>query len=375
MTVVGGAPSYSYSWTGPNGFSSGAEDISGLYAGNYTVIVTDQNGCAITMQDTLNEPAAISAIFTSMDAHCAMHDGLIAADILGGTGNYSCLWSNGSTTHDISGLTSGAYTVAITDGNGCTVTDTAMVGSASNLEAVYTVTGGNCSGSNEGAIVMNITNGTAPYTYLWSTGETTSSLSGLAPGTYICTMGDSMGCVLVDSIEVTAPQNLSIVIDSHVYPTGHNISTMNGHDGMIDLTVSGGTAPYTFQWSNGATSEDLNGLSAGTYAVIVTDANGCSTQAVITLTQPVDIMMPTGFSPNGDGANDYFVVQGLENYPNNHIEIYNRWGNKVFSADNYTNKWQGVNDNGDPLPDATYFVILQVNGGEMKLDSYVDLRR
>jgi gliding motility-associated-like protein len=375
MTVYGGSAPYSYFWNGPNGFTSGSEDISGLYAGNYTVTVTDANGCIVTMQDTLTEPSAITAIFTSMDANCTMHDGVIATDIFGGAGNYSCLWSNGNTSHDISGLSAGAYGVAITDGNGCTVYDTALVGSASHLEAEYIVTGGNCSGSNEGSIVLTVTNGTAPYTYLWATGETTNSLSGLAPGTYICTLGDSMGCVLVDSINVVAPDQLSINVDSHVYPSGHNLSAMNSHDGMIDLTVTGGTPPYTFQWSTGATSEDVSGLSAGTYGVIVTDANGCTTQAIITLTQPVELLIPTGFSPNGDGANDYFVVQGIENFPNNHIEIFNRWGNKVFSADNYTNKWQGVNENGDPLPDATYFVILEVNGGDMKLDSYVDLRR
>jgi gliding motility-associated-like protein len=150
---------------------------------------------------------------------------------------------------------------------------------------------------------------------------------------------------------------------------------MNGHDGSIDLTVSGGTPPYSFAWSNGATSEDLSGLSAGTYSVTVTDASGCSAVAFITLTEPIDIAMPNGFSPNGDGANDYFVVQGLENFPNNHIEIYNRWGNLVYETDHYRNKWEGVSNKGDQLPDATYFVILEVNGGDIKLNSYVDLRR
>lgn len=375
LSVTGGSPNYSYAWTGPNGFTSNAQDVSGLVAGTYTVTVTDANGCFITAQNTLAAPSPISAIFSSLDANCTSHDGAIAMDVAGGVSNYSYLWSTGSTQSDISGLTAGAYTVTVTDGNGCTMTDTAFVGTVSLLATTYGVTQPTCMAANEGAIVLTVTNGTAPFTYAWSTGATTNAISGLEGGLYICTTNDSNGCVVVDSIQVNAPAGVSVAVTSPLYGSGYNISVMGGSDGSIDLTVVSGTAPFTFAWSTGATTEDLTGLPAGTYSVTVTDAAGCSATALITLTEPFELVMPNGFSPNADGANDFFVVRGLEDFPDNHIQIFNRWGNLVYETDHYTNDWPGISNKGDVLPDATYFVVLEVNGGEIKLNSYVDLRR
>ncbi|MDQ3109322.1 MAG: choice-of-anchor L domain-containing protein [Bacteroidota bacterium] len=374
VTVIGGTPGYTYTWNGPNGYTSGSGDISGLYAGNYTLTVTDANGCAVSIEDSLTEPSRMLALFTSLDANCSTADGIIAMDILGGTGTYSCLWSTGATQTMISGLTAGSYIVTITDGNGCTMVDTAYVGSASYLAATYVVTNPTCS-ATDGAIMITITNGNAPFTYAWSNGGTGSSISDLSGGSYSFTVTDSSGCAITDTIQVTAAAPIVPVVTGFVYTNGHNISSIGGNDGSIDLEVTGGSAPYTYEWSTGATTEDISGLSSGQYSVIVIDSAGCSAEVFITLTEPIDLLMPTGFSPNGDGSNDYFVVQGLDNFATNHIEIYNRWGNVVYETDNYNNKWQGVSNRGDALPDGTYFVILEVNGGDIKLNSYVDLRR
>ncbi|HET6990542.1 MAG TPA: gliding motility-associated C-terminal domain-containing protein, partial [Bacteroidia bacterium] len=167
----------------------------------------------------------------------------------------------------------------------------------------------------------------------------------------------------------------SSFVISPLLADGHNISLPNGNDGSINLTVTGGSLPYQYNWSNGSVSEDLAGLSAGSYSVIITDANGCTSISSITLDQPLVLEMPTGYSPNGDGSNDFFVVHGIEAYPDNRIEVYNRWGNLVYSADHYVNSWNGYNDKGDKLPDGTYFVILEINNTDIKLNGYVDLRR
>jgi gliding motility-associated-like protein len=141
------------------------------------------------------------------------------------------------------------------------------------------------------------------------------------------------------------------------------------------VDVHGGQAPYNYIWSTGATTADLNGLGAGIYTLVVTDANGCSNTIEVELTQPSDLVMPTGFTPNGDGANDSFFIRGLDAYVNNQLIIMNRWGNKVFERINYRNDWTGESLTGGELPNGTYFAILSVNNGQRTLQGYVDLRR
>jgi gliding motility-associated-like protein len=154
-----------------------------------------------------------------------------------------------------------------------------------------------------------------------------------------------------------------------------NVSSYQGTDGAIDLTVSGGNTPYVYSWSNSTTTEDIDNVPAGFYSVIVTDSAGCSAYATLDLIAPLPLQMPTGISPNGDGKNDLFVVHGLEIFPNNHLTIFNRWGNIVYQVDGYQNKWDGTNSSGDALPAGTYFVILEINNKEIVLKGYVDIRR
>jgi gliding motility-associated-like protein len=156
---------------------------------------------------------------------------------------------------------------------------------------------------------------------------------------------------------------------------GHNISFPNGNDGSIDLTVFGGTSPFSYIWSNQDKSEDQYNVNAGTYNVTVIDNNGCRVIGSIILTEPLILEMPSGFSPNNDDKNDMFVVHGIEAYPDNKLTIYNRWGNIVYNKDGYANEWDGRSNNGLQLPGSTYFVLLEINGGEKVLKGYVELRR
>jgi len=161
-----------------------------------------------------------------------------------------------------------------------------------------------------------------------------------------------------------------------VPPVNPVISSVTANaDGSITVTPDGGTAPYSFAWSTGADEASVNGLAAGTYTVTITDANGCSITLSFTLDQPMDVVMPTGFTPNGDGSNDSYVVQGLEAYPDNRIIIYNRWGNVVYDRVRYTNDWSGENQQGEPLPNGTYFVVLTLTPDGAPMQNYVDLRR
>jgi gliding motility-associated-like protein len=197
----------------------------------------------------------------------------------------------------------------------------------------------------------------------------------LTIGTYYVTITDAQGCTRIDTLDVTQPDSLFLTIESPVLANGHNISFFQGADGSINLTVNGGVLPYTYTWATGQNTEDLEYLPAGQYSVVVTDEHGCAISGSITLTEPFDLAMPTGITPNNDGSNDFFVVKGIEAYTDNVLTIYNRWGNIVYKKENYFNEWYGTNSSGEELPEATYFAILEINGRAIVLNGYVEIRR
>ena len=137
-----------------------------------------------------------------------------------------------------------------------------------------------------------------------------------------------------------------------------------------------GSGNFTYDWSNGGTTADLSGLAGGVYTVNVTDEQGCTVTDSITLREPEAIKLPNGFTPNGDGFNDFYVIKGIQGYPGNKVNIFNRWGNLVFSTQDYQNNWSGVSNDGNLLPDGTYFIVVDLNKeGTDNVKNYIDLRR
>jgi gliding motility-associated-like protein len=231
-----------------------------------------------------------------------------------------------------------------------------------------------CHDSDEGAIDLTVTAGASPFDYLWNGTGTDEDLDSLAAGSYAISVTDANGCTWDSTFSVTAPATIGADTSLSIYADGNNISTYGGDDGSIDVAPSGGTPPYTYLWNTGATSASLHGLIAGLYTVTITDAHGCTLTLNITLTQPEVLEMPSGFTPNGDGNNDHFVIHGIDGYPNNQFTVLNRWGNVVYDQPHYHDQWQGDNREGKKLPDGTYFVILKLGNGKT-LQHYVDLRR
>ncbi len=374
-TVDGGTPDHVLSWSGPGGFSSSDAAISDLGPGTYCLSVTDANGCQTQECYTITQPGALSVNLTTEIAACGQATGAVNTTVSGGTAPLQYAWTNGAATEDLTGLIPGTYGVVITDANGCNVVNSITVTGTPAVEAGAVIEDNLCHGGSEGTIALEVTSGTAPFTYAWNNGSNTSNLEGLTSGNYTVTVTDANGCQYTNSWSVG--QNDAIVMDTtlSVYNGGYNISHYQGADGSIDIWVSGGTAPYTYAWSTGANTASIDGLPAGTYVVEVTDANGCTAVLTVVLTQPSDLLMPTGFSPNGDGANDWFVIQGLDAYPSNTFVVLNRWGNVVYDRLNYRNDWGGENAQARPLPNGTYFVILKVNDGARTMQGFVDLRR
>jgi gliding motility-associated-like protein len=304
LTVNGGTGPYSYSWS--NGAVS--EDLSGLAAGTYSVTVVDINGCQDTLSVIIDQPQASLAVSASniINVDCFGNaSGSIDLNVGGGTQPYTYQWSNGSTSEDLSGLSSGSYTVSVVDANGCDGTLTITIQQPSNPLASTAVVSQqvNCFNGSDGSIDLSVSGGTQPYTYAWSNGSITEDLTNLAAGTYTVNIIDANGCL--DSVSVVVSQPLDS-LSSNASVT-QQVSCFGGNDGSIDLTINGGTAPYGVAWSNGAITQDISGLAAGTYTVDITDANGCTTSQTVVVqepAQPLSLQQNTSVQVSCFGGND-----------------------------------------------------------------------
>ena len=280
-SATGGTTAYSFAWS--NGATTAA--VTGLAAGTYTVTVTDANLCTDTETITITEPTpVVAATALNNNVSCfGGYDGSATASATGGTGPYTFAWSNGGTTATVTNLTAGTFTVTATDANLCTDTETITITQPATAVTAAIALGNNvsCSGGIDGTATASAPGGTAPYNFAWSNGTTTASATGLAAGTYTVTATDANGCDDTETITITEPTPLvaAIALGSNVLCNGNN-------DGSATASATGGTAPYTFAWSNGATTANATGLAAGTYTVTVTDANLCDDTETITITEP-----------------------------------------------------------------------------------------
>nr|WP_294859343.1 HYR domain-containing protein [uncultured Fluviicola sp.] len=372
-SVSGGTTPYTYNWSG----GQQTPDLTNLAAGTVNLTVTDANGCILTHSTTITQPDSLMIQAVINNATCNASNGSIQTQVTGGTTPYVFVWSNGSINQNLNNVQEGPYNVQVTDAHGCQQAYSAVILSESNLIASAVVTNVSCHDGNNGEATIIISNGNHPYTYEWSTGGNGVSENNLTAGTYSVLITDSFGCTATLGITVGEPESLEIDLTLSNYLPGYNISSNGAADGFINTTVSGGTGPYTYLWSTTDTTSYINHLGAGEYLLLVTDGNGCTSTVNVKLMQPNVLEMPQGFSPNEDGDNDYFVVHGIKSYPDNSIVVFNRWGNIVYQRNGYADEWYGDNNSGDPLPDATYFVILKavVAGEEKVLQGYVDLRR
>jgi hypothetical protein len=281
LTPTGGTAPYTFNWVG--GVTT--EDRTNLTAGTYSVTITDANGCTGTVNATVTQPTAISGTTVVTNVACfGGNTGAINLTPTGGSGPYTFNWlPSGPTTEDRTGLTAGTYQVQITDANGCTGTVSATVTQPSSaVSGTTVVTNVACFGGNTGAINLTPTGGTGPYTFNWlPSGPTTEDRTGLTAGTYQVQITDANGCTGTVSATVTQPT--SPVSGTTVVT---NVACFGGNTGAINLTPTGGVGPYTFNWVGGITTEDRTSLTAGTYSVTITDANGCTGTVNATVTQP-----------------------------------------------------------------------------------------
>jgi gliding motility-associated-like protein len=270
VTVSGGVSPYSYQWDDPANQTT--DTAFNLGAGVYTVTVTDDNGCIDSVSVTVNDAGAPTVTLDSLfNIKCAGDSsGSIYISVSGGTTPYDYNWSNGDTIQDITGLGPGTYDLQLTDSVGCIVNKSYTVTSPDPLTLTIDSTNNiECAADNDGAIYISVNQGTTPYSYNWSNGDTTQDLTNISGGNYSVTVTDSNGCVLTADTSISEPSALTTDL------TVSDETCQGASDGAINLTVSGGTPSYSYQWSNGDTTQDLTDIGPGTYSVTITDSNGC----------------------------------------------------------------------------------------------------
>jgi gliding motility-associated-like protein len=456
VLATGGLTPYAYLWNDPAAQTTST--ATGLCAGLYFVTVTGADGCIGVSSVVVTEPAPIGfSLANSQDPLCSgTTNGSITAIPSGGTLAYTYSWSPapalGQTTATVTGLPANTYSVIITDANGCTATQSMTLTNPVTLSISSTSTNPSCNTIPDGAIDVTVNGGTLPYSYQWSgcSTATTQDLSGILSCTsYIITVTDSNSCVIADTIDLlpnqtvianvgndtTFCENGPVSLDASasinavtyqwfIMPANTNI----GSTSTLSVTPPSGTTSYYIVVDNGTgcsdsdtitfTSNPLPVANAGpdetivigastpiggspttsttgatlfwspsasldnstssnpvatpssttTYTVTVTSLQGCvSTDSVIVTVLPT-IIIPDGISPNADGANDEWIIDGIELFPNCNVEVYNRWGELLFQSPGYQEHWDGTFQ-GKLLPVGTYYYIIEL-GDPLFPDAY-----
>lgn len=372
LNVTGGANPYSFLWN--NGAT--VEDPVGLGPGIYVVTVTDANNCKKTFNLQVTSPPGMTGEYESTDIACfGDSTGTITAAITGGSPDYSYLWSNGSTSPDVSGLLPGVYSVTVTDGNGCTISNSIEIFQPLEpLVATMIADTLDCFGDGNGRVVFDVTGGTPTYKYsLDGTTFNGSSIQiGLKAGTYDGYVRDKVGCAFYVG-QVTIYQPDPVLVD-----LGADGFIELGRDTQLVAQVTNGVQPLTYQWNaqdssflSCLTCPDpmVNGLQfTRSFRVLVTDANGCTGEAVITVNVQKTriILVPTAFTPNGDLNNDRLGIVGRPGTQILNFQVFDRWGEMVFLAEDFPiedglqpgNSWDGT-FRGEPMNSAVFVWSLE----------------
>ncbi len=448
ITSTGGTgTAYTYMFATANYNGVSPHSVNALSAGPYPITVADINGCTFSIPATIiTEPTPLSLSTSQLDAGCnGATDGSAWATPTGATPAYSYLWTTGETTANISGLAAGLYSVTVTDVNGCTESISVDILQPQISTEVTDIT---CFGAANGTIDVIITNGNNSYNYSWNdpASQITPAAYNLAPGVYTVTATDVFGCELIATDSVTQPEELIVnilsstlcsptdiakveveadggimpyqflwsttdvtsviyvidgnysidVTDANSCVTTQSVvvepyypiiityqtspaSCVDNIDGLIAVAAAGGYTPYTYDWSNGALDSIIN-VSSGEYSLTIIDNEGCEESETMSVTanQSTCLEVYSAFSPNGDQNNDYWHIGNIELYPDALVEVFNRWGDRVFASKNYTNAWSSAwngNYEGKPLPSATYYYVITLNNGESPYKGNVTIVR
>ncbi len=311
ILVEDGSGNYTLSWEADNHYENlnAPEKIDNLKAGNYTLTVTDNvTGEIITFEQEVKEPDLVEVEVSMEQISCfGLTDGHINIYPKGGTPNYTYVWNGAISPADINkedqgSLSQGSYSVTVTDANSCVsepysfeiIEPALFAGNHSIIEPL-------CYGDKNGEVELDVTSGgAAPYTINWNTGAVTQNIYNLRIGTYSYTVTDNEDCEFNGTVDLTQPD--SLIAEINIF---NDVICYSQNDGEASATVTGGTVPYKFNWSNGKSTQDINNLRPKKYALIVTDKNLCQDTASVVIEEPEELLVRVeAHRPTIIGAND-----------------------------------------------------------------------
>lgn len=294
-TITGGVGPYTYLWAPLPVVGQGTPAATGLCAGPHTLVVTDANGCDTTIAFTIAEPPPLVATPSQTNMTCgSLCDGTASVLVSGGTPDYTYVWTpapgSGQGTPSATGLCAGAYSVLITDDNGCTLTQSFTILDAVPIQISLQLTPASCVDVCDGTAGVIVTGGISPYTYLWAPapggGQGTANATGLCPQAYTLTITDAVGCDSTIAFTITAPAPIA------PNPTQTDVTCAGDCNGTIVLAPTGGTGTYTYNWVPtpplGQGTANAGGLCAGDWSVTIT-SGACDTTIVVTIIEPPPI--------------------------------------------------------------------------------------
>ena len=327
--------------------SNNIDALNPNYTGKIGSGRIDASAAVLMASNFVSQPIQTNAIVTGS---CAINSSSITINPSGGQAPYTAVWSNNYIGLFQDSLAIGNYAIQITDAHGCVLDTTIDVSTSSPTVINANQTNVSCFGLGNGAIDVNIVQGTPGYTYAWDNGATSQDLADLSPGTYRLTLTDGNGCITYVSYSISQPNDLVASVSTS--------PANNTNNGAIDLNVTGGTPAYTYLWSNNETTEDLSNLSPGIYTVTVMDNNGCQT----TINATVLFESTSGIV---DNQNTELIIYPNPTVNNATIEWFNNdideltitdSNGKILNSENVTNQQSYQTEN---LSSGIYFVTLR----------------
>ncbi len=326
LTVSGMGTPYSYLW------STGAisPGLSNLSIGFYTCTVTDVVGCSIASSaiEVTQSDLLVSQMSTFNVACFGESTGSASASITGGTEPYTYAWSNMGNTSSIANLDIGIYYLTLTDAKGCVLLDSAEIFQPTAPVAILaTIDSLNCFEDGSGAIDLQISGGTGTYNIDWNNGQSGTPIIDLAAGTYTASVTDANSCLLIENFEVLEPE---LLMGEAI---AMNISCFGEADGSLDLSITGGTSPYSVNWNSGETTLFISALAKGIHTATITDAKGCSVIENFEIIEPDSLAIENaiqiaGCKTDEDGYINITTFGGSEPYTFS-------WDNGTTSEDPY----------------------------------------
>jgi gliding motility-associated-like protein len=380
LRVIGGAAPYRFAWLSARGDTiTKTEDLGDVTAGVYRLVVSENSGNRIEKQYTVSTASKLTASvqilssFNGFAVSCAeAKDGSArATGVNGGGTGYVYEWLLNNTlvvaAQNLTNAGIGNYIIRITDGLGCSIEEDVELKAPTKLDANAFITDVSCIGSRDGEIAAEVDGGVTggKFIYAWSNGRSTPRVTSLAKGSYSLTITDRNNCTVAKTFEVKEPAAIAVTIQS--------INATEGCNGQVLAQAKGGVRPYTYRWNAPVTSGDslVKSLCPGDYFVQVTDSRGCKSTPEVNAIEVKDRRLPcmdirAVISPDGDGSNEEFLINCIQEFPGNKISIYNRWGQLVYQAENYNNDWKGTTQSGELLPEGAYFYVLAYKNSDGK---------